>query len=73
MALINNKKKTAKFSHVGVYAQPELNANLDGNEATNPVFPQVRSFDAYNPFDEAIGLILRSGVTSSLVLPGSAK
>ena len=58
-------------SHVGVYALPELVANLDGNELTDPTFPQLRSLDAYNPRDEAINKILRGGVTTSLVLPGS--
>ena len=50
----------------------ELAATQDGNEATNPTFPQVRSIDGFDPSDGAIGRILAGGVTSSLVLPGSA-
>jgi imidazolonepropionase-like amidohydrolase len=30
-------------SHIGVYAWPEIEATQDGNEMTNPIFPQVRS------------------------------
>jgi imidazolonepropionase-like amidohydrolase len=50
----------------------ELQATQDGNEATNPTFPQVRSIDGYNPTDGAVQRILTGGVTTSLVLPGSA-
>ncbi len=30
-------------SHIGVYAWPEIEATQDGNEMTNPIFPQVSS------------------------------
>jgi imidazolonepropionase-like amidohydrolase len=58
-------------SHAGVYAFPEIWATADGNEMTNPVFPQVRVIDAFNPNDWAIPLIRAGGVTTAQVLPGS--
>lgn len=57
---------------MGVYAFPQLWGQSDGNEATQPITPFVRAIDALNPKDFAIEQILRGGVTSSLVLPGSA-
>jgi len=60
-------------SHLGVYAQPDDQwANSDGNEYTNPLYPQVRSLDAINPKDLAIPLVLSGGITSAQILPGSA-
>ena len=59
-------------SHIGVYSWPgDLWANQDGNEMTNPIFPQVRAIDAFNPQDPAISWTRRGGVTTSLILPGS--
>jgi imidazolonepropionase-like amidohydrolase len=59
-------------SHSGVYAWPDIWATADGNEATDPVLPQVRAVDAFDPEDWAIPLIRAGGVTSAQVLPGSA-
>lgn len=58
-------------SHIGVYALPELDARQDGNEMTNPVFPQARAIDALFPSDPAIHDSLRGGVTTAQILPGS--
>jgi hypothetical protein len=58
-------------SHLGVYPFPSLWGNSDGNELTDPLTPYVRAIDALNSKDLAINLILRGGVTTSLVLPGS--
>ena len=59
-------------SHIGVYSWPgDLWATQDGNEMTNPIFPQVRALDAFNPQDPAIAWMLRGGVTTSNILPGS--
>ena len=60
-----------RHSHAGVYGWPEVWAREDGNEMTNPAFPQVRAIDAYDPIDSAIPLILGGGVTTSQILPGS--
>lgn len=58
-------------SHLGVYAWPEVWATEDGNEMTNPTFPQVRAIDAFDPEDWAIPRVLSGGVTTAQVLPGS--
>jgi len=44
----------------------------DVNEATNPVVPQMMMKDAFNYTDKAIYRALAGGVTSSLLLHGSA-
>ncbi|KAL0482872.1 5-methylthioadenosine/S-adenosylhomocysteine deaminase [Acrasis kona] len=59
-------------SHLGVHGKPGLSGNTDVNEITNPVLPQMRAIDALDSEDFAIDHILRSGVTTSLVLPGSS-
>lgn len=46
-------------------------ATQDGNEMTNPVFPQVRARDGFDPYDSAIPEVLAGGITSAQVLPGS--
>lgn len=59
-------------SHAGVDSLPGLTGSEDTNEWTNPLFPQVRSLDAFNPHDRAIRMILSGGVTTNLILPGSS-
>jgi len=59
-------------SHMGVYAVPELEATDDGNEATRPVTANMRAADAFWPQDPALPRALAAGVTTILVLPGSA-
>jgi len=34
-------------SHVGLWSAPVVEENSDGNEATDPVTPQVRALDAF--------------------------
>jgi imidazolonepropionase-like amidohydrolase len=59
-------------SHMGVYPVPESVANADGNEATRPVTANVRAEDGFWPQDPALARALASGITTVLVLPGSA-
>lgn len=59
-------------SHMGVYAWPAVEANSDGNEATDPVRPEVRAIDSVNAEDPAFALARAGGVTTVMVLPGSA-
>lgn len=59
-------------SHMGVYPYPESNGNSDGNEATDPVTARVWSGDSVWVSDPAIPLARAGGVTTILVLPGSA-
>ncbi|MEM9190285.1 MAG: amidohydrolase [Myxococcota bacterium] len=59
-------------SHMGVYARPSIAAHWDGNEATDPVTAQVWAGDSFWPQDPALTRALAGGVTTILVLPGSA-
>ncbi len=59
-------------SHLGVYPQPRVNAVSDGNEATNPNTAQVWAEHSVWPQDEGFNAVRRGGVTSMLILPGSA-
>ncbi len=59
-------------SHVGVYAAPGVDANSDGNEATNPVTANVWAEHSVWPQDPQLPRVLAGGVTTMQVLPGSA-
>jgi imidazolonepropionase-like amidohydrolase len=59
-------------SHMGVYAWPGVPSNEDGNEATDPIRPEVRAIDSVNAEDPAFALARAGGVTTVMVLPGSA-
>ena len=59
-------------SHLGVYPAPSGKGNSEGNEATGPVTPQVRAEYGYWPQDPQIERALAGGVTTALILPGSA-
>ena len=38
---------------------------------TDPTFPQVRAWDAFDPYDRAIPAVLAGGITTAQVMPGS--
>ncbi len=59
-------------SHLGVYPAPGFKANGDGNEATSPVTGGVWAEHGLWPQDPSMELAVAGGVTSMLVLPGSA-
>lgn len=59
-------------THVGMWEEGIGFEGSDGNEATNPVTPQLRAIDAINPRDEALDNALRGGVTTVATGPGSA-
>jgi imidazolonepropionase-like amidohydrolase len=59
-------------SHLGVYPAPGAAAHGDGNEGTASITAQVRAVDAYWPEDPQIPRALAGGVTTALILPGSA-
>jgi len=59
-------------SHLGVYPSPGLAAHNDGNEMTNPVTSQVWAEHGVWPQDPGFATALAGGVTSMLILPGSA-
>ncbi len=59
-------------SHLGVYPSPGTESHSDGNEATSPVTAQVWSEHSVWPHDPGFTTALAGGVTSMLILPGSA-
>jgi cytosine/adenosine deaminase-related metal-dependent hydrolase len=62
-------------SHHLAFAWPLLKATDDTNEVnpeTGPLTPQVRIIDSLKAYDIATTIIASGGVTTSLILPGSA-
>jgi imidazolonepropionase-like amidohydrolase len=59
-------------SHLGVYPSPSNEATSDGNEATKPTTPEVRSENSVWPQDPGFTRALAGGVTAMEILPGSA-
>ncbi|KAK3896754.1 hypothetical protein C8A05DRAFT_39699 [Staphylotrichum tortipilum] len=59
-------------SHAGVGALPGLDGSEDTNEMASDITPYVRSIDGLHPADPQIQVIKSGGVTTSLILPGSA-
>jgi len=59
-------------SHLGVYSSPGVWASSDGNEATAPTTPEVWSEHSVWPQDPGFEAARAGGVTSMLILPGSA-
>ncbi|MDX2209627.1 MAG: amidohydrolase [Sphingopyxis sp.] len=60
-------------SHLGDYPSPGVPAHSDGNEATDPITPQVWAEHSVWPQDPGFARALANGgVTSLQVLPGSA-
>ncbi|KAH9040638.1 carbohydrate esterase family 9 protein [Lactarius pseudohatsudake] len=59
-------------SHLGVLAAPSLSGANDGNSHNGPILPWLRSLDGLNTHDESYPLSIAGGVTTALILPGSA-
>lgn len=59
-------------SHLAVYPSPALRGASDGNSAKSPILPWLRSLDGFNTHDDAFNLSISGGITTMLVLPGSA-
>src|SRR3546814_9016841 len=60
-------------SHLGDYPSPSVAAHDDGNEATNPITPEVWVEHSVWPQDPGFTRALaNSGVTTLQILPGSA-
>ncbi len=59
-------------SHLGVYPSPSHESNADGNEMTGPNTAEVWAEHAVWTQDPGFNLARAGGVTSLLVLPGSA-
>lgn len=59
-------------SHLGVLAAPSLSGANDGNSHNGPILPWLRSLDGLNTHDDSYPLSIAGGVTTALILPGSA-
>ena len=59
-------------THIGIGEEGLRWEGIDYNEITNPVTPQLRVIDGFNPFDTAIPKAVDGGVTTAGVAPGSA-
>ena len=57
--------------HLGMENRHEP-INKDHNEKADPLTPQMRAIDSFNPFDPAIELAVKGGVTTACTGPGSA-
>lgn len=62
-------------SHIGLGQAPALEGSEDGNSmkgTTGSGMPWLRALDGLNTHDDSYGLAVAGGVTTSLILPGSA-
>ncbi|ODN78842.1 hypothetical protein L202_04386 [Cryptococcus amylolentus CBS 6039] len=59
-------------SHMGLDSAPGLRGSDDTNSRRGNTQPWLRSFDGFNTHDLAFNLSISGGITTMLVLPGSA-
>ncbi|KAF9017012.1 hypothetical protein BDZ89DRAFT_1117848 [Hymenopellis radicata] len=59
-------------SHLGDGPSPELEGAVDDNSLKGTAQPWLRSLDGLNTHDDSYELSIAGGVTTALVLPGSA-
>lgn len=59
-------------SHLGIFGEPHVWANQDGNEKTDPITPHLRAIDSLNPADPGFPEVLAAGITTIYTGPGSA-
>lgn len=59
-------------SHLGDGASPALDGAEDDNSLKGTIQPWLRSLDGLNTHDDSYPLSIGGGVTTSLILPGSA-
>lgn len=60
-----------EHAHVGLWGEWYGQPQQDGNEATNPVTPEVRAIDSVWPAHSAVNDARSGGVTTVQVTPGS--
>ena len=58
-------------SHIGIIGNPPVPANVDANEGSGPVQPQLRAIDAINPAAAGIRIATSGGITTANIMPGS--
>ncbi|KAK7472814.1 hypothetical protein VKT23_000921 [Stygiomarasmius scandens] len=59
-------------SHLGVYSAPSLEGANDGNSLKGTIGAWMRAIDGLNTHDDSYNTSIAGGVTTSLILPGSA-
>ncbi|KAJ8496327.1 hypothetical protein ONZ45_g12505 [Pleurotus djamor] len=59
-------------SHLGDASSPELEGAADDNSLKGTAQPWLRSLDGLNTHDDSYPLSISGGITTALVLPGSA-
>ena len=59
-------------SHLGLNNEALRWEGADYNESTDPITPQMRAIDAFNPMDGMLTSAIRGGVTTACAGPGSA-
>ncbi|KIK64860.1 hypothetical protein GYMLUDRAFT_258822 [Collybiopsis luxurians FD-317 M1] len=59
-------------SHLGDFSSPTLSGSSDGDSRKGLVQPWLRSLDGLNTHDDTYRLSISGGVTTAVVLPGSA-
>jgi len=59
-------------SHIAVESSPGLNGASDGNSVKGLALPWLRSVDGLNTHDASYEHSIAGGITTSLILPGSA-
>ncbi|KAJ3866956.1 hypothetical protein EV359DRAFT_61910 [Lentinula novae-zelandiae] len=59
-------------SHLGDQSSPKLSGSADTNSRKGLVQPWLRSLDSLNTHDNAYQLSIAGGVTTAVILPGSA-
>ncbi len=58
-------------SHIGIIGNPPVTANVDANEDSGPLQPQLRAIDAINPATAGIRIATAGGITTANIMPGS--
>lgn len=58
--------------HVGLFGDSLGFEGADGNEASDPITPQLRAIDGINPQDRAFSEARKAGITTVVTGPGSA-
>ncbi|OLS16447.1 MAG: Imidazolonepropionase [Candidatus Heimdallarchaeota archaeon LC_3] len=59
-------------THLGLYYESFVYEQKDGNEATNPLTPEIQALDGIWPQDTCFNQAREGGITTACVTPGSA-
>ncbi|MHA1770362.1 MAG: amidohydrolase [Candidatus Thorarchaeota archaeon] len=59
-------------THQGIFDGSIGWAGADGNESVNPITPELRGLDSFNPFEPSLKEVVQGGVTCLNTGPGSA-